>query len=417
MALDKLVDSTQLDSDLASVANAIRTKGGTSAQLAFPAGFVSAIGDIPSGGGGSDRPEADDNDVILIDFDGRILYSYSAAEFALLDALPTIPVLKYSFLQQDGWNWTLSDAKTYVAKYGELVIGAQYTTTDGKNHALFDIPKHDLTLTFALFVANRGASSGNTITIDWGDGSTPTTEGGIGRNVTKTYTHTYSAGGTYDVAWTCTNENAYPRQYENNINRYAYCRAMAQKALEAYFGYHANLDMILLSGSTGIQGSYFRYMATNAAILPRGFQVTNNNSNWFTGVGTPLKYVSWPKNPNSSTNGALSGYCYQVCRCLRRLTAPDETARIDTQTLSDCLALSRFNVPSNVATIASKAFNNCTGLKELHFYPTTPPTVAAADAFSNLPTTCTIYVPTGKLSAYTTASNYPDSNTYTYVEE
>lgn len=52
MALDKLVDSTQLDADLTSVANAIRTKGGTSASLAFPAGFVSAIGDIPTGGGG-----------------------------------------------------------------------------------------------------------------------------------------------------------------------------------------------------------------------------------------------------------------------------------------------------------------------------------------------------------------------------
>ncbi|MBR2582561.1 MAG: hypothetical protein IKD61_04140, partial [Oscillospiraceae bacterium] len=50
MAVDKLVDSTQLDADLTSVANAIRTKGGTSASLAFPADFVSAIGDIPSGG-------------------------------------------------------------------------------------------------------------------------------------------------------------------------------------------------------------------------------------------------------------------------------------------------------------------------------------------------------------------------------
>jgi hypothetical protein len=29
--------------DLTSVANAIRTKGGTSAQLAFPNGFISAI--------------------------------------------------------------------------------------------------------------------------------------------------------------------------------------------------------------------------------------------------------------------------------------------------------------------------------------------------------------------------------------
>ena len=51
MAVDKLVDSTQLDSDLTSVANAIRTKGGTSASLAFPAGFVSAVQAIPTGGG------------------------------------------------------------------------------------------------------------------------------------------------------------------------------------------------------------------------------------------------------------------------------------------------------------------------------------------------------------------------------
>lgn len=50
MALDKLVDGTQLDADLTSVANAIRTKGGTSESLAFPSGFVSAIGDISGGG-------------------------------------------------------------------------------------------------------------------------------------------------------------------------------------------------------------------------------------------------------------------------------------------------------------------------------------------------------------------------------
>lgn len=36
--------------DLTSVANAIRAKSGGSGQLAFPAGFVSEIGAIPSGG-------------------------------------------------------------------------------------------------------------------------------------------------------------------------------------------------------------------------------------------------------------------------------------------------------------------------------------------------------------------------------
>lgn len=53
MALDKLVDSTQLDADLTSVANAIRAKSGGSGQLAFPAGFVSEIGNIETGGGDS----------------------------------------------------------------------------------------------------------------------------------------------------------------------------------------------------------------------------------------------------------------------------------------------------------------------------------------------------------------------------
>ena len=53
MAVDKLVDSTQLDIGLTSVANAIRSKSGGSSQLAFPAGFVSEIGNIPTGSGSS----------------------------------------------------------------------------------------------------------------------------------------------------------------------------------------------------------------------------------------------------------------------------------------------------------------------------------------------------------------------------
>jgi len=51
MALDKLVDSSQLDSDLGDIADAIRAKGGTSGQLAFPQGFVDAVEAIETGGG------------------------------------------------------------------------------------------------------------------------------------------------------------------------------------------------------------------------------------------------------------------------------------------------------------------------------------------------------------------------------
>jgi len=48
MAADKLVDSAQLNADLTTVANAIRTKGGISEQLSFPAGMASAIAAIPA---------------------------------------------------------------------------------------------------------------------------------------------------------------------------------------------------------------------------------------------------------------------------------------------------------------------------------------------------------------------------------
>lgn len=45
--------------ELTSIADAIRTKGGTQASLAYPAGFISAINDIPTGGGGNSGVEAD----------------------------------------------------------------------------------------------------------------------------------------------------------------------------------------------------------------------------------------------------------------------------------------------------------------------------------------------------------------------
>ena len=47
---NKVVDATQLDADLLSVAEAIREKGGTSAALHFPEEFITAINDIHGGG-------------------------------------------------------------------------------------------------------------------------------------------------------------------------------------------------------------------------------------------------------------------------------------------------------------------------------------------------------------------------------
>lgn len=84
MAYDKAVDSAVLDAGLTSIADAIRQKGGTSASLTFPQGFVDAIGEIS---GGEDEPwvrpsdwpdidalavqVADDEDCVYLTYDLR----------------------------------------------------------------------------------------------------------------------------------------------------------------------------------------------------------------------------------------------------------------------------------------------------------------------------------------------------------
>ena len=50
MAYDKMVDSAVLDAGLKQIADAIRAKGGTSDNLAFPAAMADAIAAIESGG-------------------------------------------------------------------------------------------------------------------------------------------------------------------------------------------------------------------------------------------------------------------------------------------------------------------------------------------------------------------------------
>ena len=47
------MDYKVVDAELTSIADAIRIKGGTSSQLTFPNGFITAVQNIPTGGGGS----------------------------------------------------------------------------------------------------------------------------------------------------------------------------------------------------------------------------------------------------------------------------------------------------------------------------------------------------------------------------
>ena len=49
-----MADYIVKDTELTSIANAIRTAGGTSSLLTFPNGFINAVNNISGGGGSSD---------------------------------------------------------------------------------------------------------------------------------------------------------------------------------------------------------------------------------------------------------------------------------------------------------------------------------------------------------------------------
>ena len=453
MAVDKLVDSTQLNADLTSVANAIRVKGGTSASLAFPAGFVDAIGDIETGGGvtvsplsvtangtytapsgeayspvtvnvsGGGQPSASPKAVNFIDYDGSVLYSYSESDALALTDLPANP--SHSGLTAQGWNWTLAQIKAQLAAMPGVPVwvGQMYITDDGKTR----IYCHFETGRLAPYL---GLGVNGTVTVDWGDGSSTDTLTGTSLTTVKTVQHTYSAAGDYTITLTVMSgsfeffgasnvAHILKKSTETtaNINRvYANAVQRVEMGANANIGYYAfyycsSLTSITIpDGVTSIGDNAFYYCYSLASItIPDG--VTSIGSTAVRSCSS-LTSITIPDGVTSIGSSA-----FQYCYSLASITIPDGVTSIGSSAFSNCSSLASITIPDGVTSISSNTFQNCYGLGEIHFLPTTPPTVSAANAFQNLQTDCKIYVPAGSLAAYTSATNYPSSSTYTYIEE
>lgn len=140
-------------------------------------------------GGGS----ATKSDVNFYDYDGTIVNSYSTAEFAQLSAMPANP--SHTGLTAQGWNWSLSDAKTYVASYGKLDIGQMYVTSDGKTRFYITLTEGRISPIMKLTL-----DSNSEVDIDWGDGTTHDTLSGSGDMTTNR--HAYASAGSYVITIT-----------------------------------------------------------------------------------------------------------------------------------------------------------------------------------------------------------------------
>lgn len=411
MSVDKLVDSTQLDADLTSVANAIRTKGGTSASLAFPADFVSAIAAIPSG---DSNPTAEEDDVIFIDYDGTIRYSYSASDFLALDALPANP--SHDRLTAQGWNWTLTDAKAYVTKYSRLVIGQQYVSKNGKTRIFIELS--DAALSPYLCLRINGS-----VVIDWGDGNTETvTSSAI--NTVQDILHNYAAPGQYVIEFAVTglavigiNSSTYRLlSFISSTGPMNYVYSSCVLAIElgenveidrCAFGYLPSLKYITLPYDLAVRNdglSAFAYdYSLRALIIPTGMVSLGSLR-----AATALRYVSTHKSTNPL------GETFRECYALSRLSLPEKTD-FPYRMFYDCRVIKTVTFPDTATSVNTDEFANAYSLSEVRFTASVPPSASASSCLAVYRSDCKFYIPFAYLAAYLSATNYPSPSTYTYI--
>jgi hypothetical protein len=341
-----------------------------------------------------------------------------------------------------GWNWSLSDAKSYVADYGQLIIGQMYTTDDGKTRIYIRLQE-------GRTEPYLGMTVSGTATVDWGDGSASDSVTGSGSFLYKK--HTYQMPGEYIISITPPGGSGYIMlggdttygfskilsvgengTLENRVYQKAIYKieegANCYNNLSA-FGYCTNLENVVMGNATEAIGQNTFNYCVKLKFLVANDNVRQINANAFIGCYS-LLLISLPKRTTSIADNSFSSCLslnkitpyslgtaiFSGCENLSNVIIPNGTSSIQPYGFNNCFGLVIVTIPSSVTGIQERSFYNCTRLSRVRFMSQTPPTVANTNAFYRLPTDCIIEVPAGSLAAYTTATNYPSPSTYTYVE-
>ena len=442
---------------LTDIATAIKTKKGDNTPI-LASNFDTEIANLPSGGGGGAEPE--EKDVNFYDYDGTRLYSYTTGDFLNLSSMPENPT--HSGLTSQGWNWTLSNAKTYVSNYGELDIGQLYITDDGKTRIYIELDEYSLNPTL-------GFSSNGSVTIDWGDGNT-STKSGSSLTTILTIAHTYSEPGNYMITLYSSSSirisgtgygsklltlNNSSDNYVNDIylskvkkieigartslntmalntlynletisipsgmttnGNYTFGACYSLKGLvlpssitainQQDFSNCVNLKHICLPNITYIGQSGFSSCSTLKRICVSN--VTNGGNSAFNGC-TNLKEINLP-HYTSSTTSMFSG-----CTILEKVKI-DSMSTIPNSLFSNCRCLTIVNIP-NVTSVGNLVFSNCFSLRYIYFIENTSvPTLSNTNTFSSIANTnYKIVVPDDLYTEWRSATNWSNSNIVNHI--
>lgn len=253
----------------------------------------------------------DEKSVRFYDYDGTLLYSYTPEEFLELTAMPANPT--HTGLVAQGWNWSLSNAKSHVTKYGQLIVGQMYITASGATEI-------NITLTAPDLHPYLGLSPKGTVTIDWGDNSTPDTL--TGTSFTRQYIqHDYATGGNYTIKITVND---------------------GQVAFEGYSNSGSNILNTTTSNDysqryrSGITSVFF---GDNVLLLAYALDECPNLSTVTLPSGLTAKYGSSSSTACSSMLGS--------CRSLKFVVIPDTLDRIGSNAFSQDKAMEGIALPDS----------------------------------------------------------------------
>lgn len=399
---------------LQSIADSIRKKAKTTEKMTFPAGFVSAIEGIETGGGSAPVvvEEPEEKAVNFYDYDGRRLFSYTAEEAAALTELPTPPAR--DGIQFQEWNWTIDEVKK--AKAAD--IGANCTTTDGKTRLYIKIDnsaRKDMTL-------NLYQNTAGDISVDWGDGSAAETSDTAG-NISLP--HTYESAGEYTITltvktgakaglghflspckqvFTGSGTNPDSSTFSSNVHTNALIRAeigndIADIEGEAFYGCE-NLESVNIPTSiTYIKGDAFldcrklQWISNKHALMMSDFALTENGLQRATFGGGGYAYGS--------------SSAFQKDKNLKRAVLPTHYSMILSSDYNGCTALVEVICNSNIKKIGSMAFFGCYSLKRLDLTKNTE--IATLESYNALQKTASdleILVPASLAEEWKKASNW-----------
>ena len=371
------------------------------------------------------------NDVRFIDYDGTVLYTYSAADFANLTPLPPNPT--HAGLTAQGWNWSLADAKAFVAEYGKLDIGQMYTTSDGKTRIYIKLIENRTSPVLQLYLNNQ-----TELDIDWGDNSTHSTWTTTDANYVKER-HNYPAVGQYTIAITVingsftfktssssdtvntlftddkTSNNSSNRTYLNSIQKiemgnntsigtraFLYCTSLASITIPntvtsiGYYSFCYNyaLEFINIPNSvTNISGSAFSYCTALIGItIPNSVTTINTHA---------FDYCrSMPLIILPETVTIIDESVFFNCLSLSCIIVSKSLTSINFNAFGNCYSLSRINIPNTVNYIGNEAFNSCYSLSNINI-PNTCTTIESKTCY-NCNALKSITIP----SSITTINNY-----------